>query len=258
MTDTWAGDFADIARELHEEPDLAQTLDRIVELACESVECFSVFAARIKSSARRSSSSKERRHVRARGRRGRRRSAWRGRGGDSGFSSAASASASAQDEPPLASVLPISTVTPLRGWQHVTEAGRRPAMAFSTAGMRTRSRTGSPRAMTIAASASAAPRRPCPSSSAACRLDGLMSRPPVSKPTPLPTIVTWGWPASPQVRSTSRGARRLARPTAWITGKFRSSSASPTTAVIVAACRAAISCAPPAPAAPDPCRLPGC
>jgi GAF domain-containing protein len=39
MTDTWAGDFADIARELHEEPDLAQTLDRIVELACESVEC---------------------------------------------------------------------------------------------------------------------------------------------------------------------------------------------------------------------------
>ena len=39
MTDTWAGDFAEIARELHEEPDLAQTLDRIVELVCESVEC---------------------------------------------------------------------------------------------------------------------------------------------------------------------------------------------------------------------------
>ena len=42
------------------------------------------------------------------------------------------------------------------------------------------------------------PRRPCPSSSAACALDGLMSRPPVSKQTPLPTSVTFGCFGSPQ------------------------------------------------------------
>ena len=51
-------------------------------------------------------------------------------------------------------------------------------------------------------------------------LDGLMSRPPVSKQMPLPTRVTAGAPARPQVRSISRGARGLARPTAWISGKF--------------------------------------
>ena len=35
--------------------------------------------------------------------------------------------------------------------------------------------------------------------------DGLISRPPVSKHTPLPTKVTFGAFASPQVRSISRG-----------------------------------------------------
>ena len=44
------------------------------------------------------------------------------------------------------------------------------------------------------------------------------SSPPVSKHTPLPTSVTFGASASPQLMSTSRGARVLARPTAWIVG----------------------------------------
>ena len=47
---------------------------------------------------------------------------------------------------------------------------------------------------------------------------GLMSRPPVSKHTPLPTSVTLGALARPQVMSISRGGRELARPTAWIIG----------------------------------------
>ena len=52
---------------------------------------------------------------------------------------------------------------------------------------------------------------------------GLMSRPPVSKQTPLPTRVTLGSRARPQVKSISRGARGLALPTWWISGKSRSS-----------------------------------
>ena len=51
-------------------------------------------------------------------------------------------------------------------------------------------------------------------------LDGLMSRPPVSKQTPLPTSVTLGASLSPQTMSISRGASAEARPTAWIIGKF--------------------------------------
>ena len=48
--------------------------------------------------------------------------------------------------------------------------------------------------------------------------DGLMSRPPLSKQTPLPTMVTFGCVGLPQRRSISRGARGLARPTAWMAG----------------------------------------
>ena len=44
------------------------------------------------------------------------------------------------------------------------------------------------------------------------------SSPPVSKHTPLPTKVTFGAALSPQTMSTRRGARVLARPTAWIVG----------------------------------------
>ena len=58
-------------------------------------------------------------------------------------------------------------------------------------------------------------------------LDGLMSRPPESNATPLPTSVTLGASARPQTKSTRRGASALARPTAWISGRLRSSSASP-------------------------------
>ena len=52
---------------------------------------------------------------------------------------------------------------------------------------------------------------------------GLMSRPPESKQTPLPTSVTFGWAASPQLKSTRRGASSAARPTAWISGSLASS-----------------------------------
>ncbi len=44
------------------------------------------------------------------------------------------------------------------------------------------------------------------------------SSPPLSKHTPLPIRVTFGAAGSPQTMSTSRGARTLARPTAWIVG----------------------------------------
>ena len=47
---------------------------------------------------------------------------------------------------------------------------------------------------------------------------GLRSSPPLSKHTPLPTKVTLGADGSPQTISTRRGARVLARPTAWIVG----------------------------------------
>ncbi len=44
------------------------------------------------------------------------------------------------------------------------------------------------------------------------------SSPPLSKHTPFPTRVTLGAPGSPHTMSTSRGARALARPTAWMVG----------------------------------------
>ena len=49
--------------------------------------------------------------------------------------------------------------------------------------------------------------------------DGLMSRPPVSKVTPLPTSVTFGviGPAPDEVDETRRAGR--CGPTAWIIGK---------------------------------------
>ena len=44
-------------------------------------------------------------------------------------------------------------------------------------------------------------------------LEGLMSRPPVSKQTPLPTSVTSGAPRLPQRMSMRRGSRALPFPT---------------------------------------------
>ena len=49
-------------------------------------------------------------------------------------------------------------------------------------------------------------------------LDGLRSRPPVSKQTPLPTSVTFGASSLPQRMSMRRGATAAARPTAWTIG----------------------------------------
>ncbi len=50
--------------------------------------------------------------------------------------------------------------------------------------------------------------------------EGLRSRPPLSKQTPLPTRVSLGSVGLPQRRSIRRGARwgAAARPTAWIVG----------------------------------------
>ena len=114
-----------------------------------------------------------------------------------------------------------------------------PAMEFSTAGMSTRRRTFSPRAMIMCASASAVAAPPMSFFMLSMAASGLMSRPPVSKQTPLPTSVTRGCLSSPQLMSISRGAPAAARPTAWISGKFCASRSSPTTALMVAAWRAA-------------------
>jgi len=56
----------------------------------------------------------------------------------------------------------------------------------------------------------------------------LMSRPPESKHTPLPTSASFGCFGLPQWISSSRGARAAARPTAWMAGKFCASRSSPT------------------------------
>ena len=54
---------------------------------------------------------------------------------------------------------------------------------------------------------------------------GLMSSPPVSKQTPLPTSVTFGASSRPQTRSRSRGGSAAAAPTASIIGRFAALSA---------------------------------
>ena len=75
----------------------------------------------------------------------------------------------------------------------------------------------------------------------AMALPGLMSRPPVSKQMPLPTMVTFGARSEPQRRSISRGARSLALPTAWIMGKLSESRLEPSVTLMVALCSAPIS-----------------
>ena len=67
-----------------------------------------------------------------------------------------------------------------------------PAIEFSTAGISTRSRTFSPRAMIMCASASAVAAPPISFFIFSIDASGLMSSPPVSKQTPLPTSVTCG------------------------------------------------------------------
>src|SRR4051812_8935731 len=91
-------------------------------------------------------------------------------------------------------------------------------MLFSTAGMSIRSRTGSCAAITICASPSTCAAPPM-SFFINFILDAdLMSSPPESKHTPLPTSEIFG-PVRPQRRSMSRGGRTLARPTACTAGK---------------------------------------
>ncbi len=89
-----------------------------------------------------------------------------------------------------------------------------PATAFSTAGISTRSRSLSFAAITICASASTLAAPPMSFFMISMPLDGLRSRPPLSKQTPLPTRVTLGCAASPQISSIRRGARDDAMPTA--------------------------------------------
>ena len=104
-----------------------------------------------------------------------------------------------------------------------------PAIEFSTAGMSTRSRTFNPRAMIMCASAKAVAAPPMSFFMLSMPVSGLMSRPPVSKQTPLPTRVTRGCVLSPHTMSISRGAAAgaAARPTAWIKGKFCANKSSP-------------------------------
>jgi len=115
---------------------------------------------------------------------------------------------------PSASVLPISTVRPLRLGR--TSPGRIDAaeIAFSTIGISTRRRTSSFVSITSRASASAAAAPPMSFFINPMPLDGLMSRPPLSKATPLPTRVTFGASSRPQRKSTRRGASAAALPTA--------------------------------------------
>ena len=74
------------------------------------------------------------------------------------------------------------------------EAGRKldPAMAFSTAGIKTRRRSFKPRAMIMWARPRAVAAPPMSFFMLSIAASGLMSRPPVSKQTPLPTSVTRG------------------------------------------------------------------
>ncbi len=135
-----------------------------------------------------------------------------------GLSVDASASASQRISLPSASVLPTSTVSPFRVLMMSRGRIALPETAFSTIGNRTRSRTGSFAAMTARASASMIAAPPMSFFMLSMPEAALRSRPPESKHTPLPTSVTLGADCSPQTMSTRRGARTLARPTAWIVG----------------------------------------
>ena len=82
-----------------------------------------------------------------------------------------------------------------------------PEIAFSTAGISTRSRTFSFASMIMCAAPSTQAAPPMSFFMISMPLSGLMSSPPVSKHTPLPTSVIFGAAGSPQVRSIRRGAR---------------------------------------------------
>ncbi len=93
-------------------------------------------------------------------------------------------------------------------------------MAFSTAAISSTSRTFSPASMIMRARARQWAEPPMSFFISRMPADGLMSSPPVSNTTPLPTRAITGWATSPQVSSIRRGARAgtAARPTAWTAG----------------------------------------
>mmetsp|Transcript_1564 Transcript_1564/g.4900 ORF Transcript_1564/g.4900 Transcript_1564/m.4900 type:complete len:239 (-) Transcript_1564:657-1373(-) len=143
--------------------------------------------------------------------------------------SEASVRQSARISLPSASVFPISTVCPLLLW--MTSLGRNafPATQFSTQGRRTRSFTSSLAPITMEARLSTLAAPPMSFFMVSMLLGGLMSRPPVSKQTPLPTMVTRGASAlllALQTMSTTSGSlpEDAALPTAWTSGKPLSSS----------------------------------
>ena len=119
---------------------------------------------------------------------------------------------------PSASVFPISTVMPARLCS--TSSGRKafPETLFSTAGTKMRSRTGRPAIMIIRARPSVVAAPPISFFISFIPVGGFRSRPPLSKQTPLPTIVTFGSLGLPHRISISRGARSDARPTACTIG----------------------------------------
>ena len=149
-----------------------------------------------------------------------------------GFSRSASASASHRISRPSASVLPISTVMPLR--VRMTSSGRKalPETAFSTAGTSTRSRTGSRAAMTAWARPSTVAAPPMSFFISRMPAGGLRSSPPVSKHTPLPTSVTFGAArvAPGEVDQPRRAARWRGR-RRGSSGSSAASSSSPTITV---------------------------
>ena len=149
----------------------------------------------------------------------------------SGGVSSAKAKASAKTNRPSASVLLISTVRPLRLVRISCGRNASPLIAFSTAGINTRSCSGILLAIIILASPITWAAPPISFFINPIEDPGLMFNPPVSKQTPLPTNVSLG-PALPQVMSIKRGARRDARPTAWIIGKFCTIRSWPVTTVI--------------------------
>ncbi len=99
-----------------------------------------------------------------------------------------------------------------------------PEIEFSTAGIITRSRTFSLRAMTMCASAKAVAPPAMSFFMLSMPVSVLMSSPPVSKHTPLPTSVIFGSASLPQVMSISRGVRAEPAPTAATSGNSLASA----------------------------------
>ena len=131
-----------------------------------------------------------------------------------GFNSHARVSASHSTSRPSASVLSISTLTRLRVVMMSPGRNAFGPTAFSTAAISKVMRSGSLRAITSSASASACAAPPMSFFMLRMPAAAFRSSPPVSKQTPLPHSTICGCAASPQLSSIRRGARCEARPTA--------------------------------------------